>query len=411
MTSTTRAVTIEDLRHLARRRIPDFLFGPMDAGAGLGGCCARNIQHLESFQLLPRALVDLSTTSEKTIVFGREYRGPFGISAMGYAGNFRRNADLLLARAAQAADIPFMLSGGSNATLESVQSATPQHLWFQLYGARDPAVTDTTVLRARDQGVDVLVFTVDLPVGPRIEKFLRSGVRWPARIERRAIPYILREMLLHPGWTLELMRSGVIPRLESWAHHAHSGAGALQLAQLFASQVPSNQTWRDVERVRKLWPGKLVIKGIMHPDDALRAAEVGADAVTVSNHGAVKLDSLPATVDVLPSISAAVRGRMPIFFDGGIRSGAGVVVALCLGADFCFVGRAVLYGLIADGLRGAGKAIQILTEEIRQTLLMIGCPSIAELGEHFIFDSARLDERRRRDMLQTHRDPRRGVRS
>ena len=186
--------------------------------------------------------------------------------------------------------------------------------------------------------------------------------------------------------------SGGPARLESWAHRAPANATSLQLAQAFASQVPSNQTWRDVERVRRLWPGRLVIKGIMHPDDAVRAAEAGADAVTVSNHGAVKLDCLPATVDVLPSISAALRGRIPIFFDGGIRSGAGIVIALCLGADFCFAGRAILYGLIAGGLRGAGKAIEILGEEIRQTLLMIGCPSATDLGKEFLFDPMRVPQ-------------------
>jgi (S)-mandelate dehydrogenase len=387
MARLAAAVTIEDLRVLARRRLPDFVFGPMETGAGVGDGSARNVRRLRERLLLPRALVDLQLGSPASVeLLGSKYASPFGISAIGYAGNFRRGADELLAQAAVAADVPFLLSGASNQSVETIAKISTQHVWFQLYGAKDPARTDHMVGRARDSGINVLVVTVDFPLPPRIERTLRSGVRLPALVETRAIPYVLWEMLKHPAWTLDFVRHGGAPRLENWSPYVAARAGAADVARDFASQIPSNQTWADLERIRRQWPGKLVVKGLMHPGDALRAAELGADAVIVSNHGSVKLDSLPATIDVLPAVVNALKGRIPVLFDGGIRSGHDIVVAQCLGAAFCFCGRAVLYGLIGAGRPGADHALAILKEELHQTMAMIGCARSADLGPQFLFD-------------------------
>jgi L-lactate dehydrogenase (cytochrome)/(S)-mandelate dehydrogenase len=384
MFSAGSAVTIEDLRRQAMRRLPDFLFGPMDAGAGTGEGSARNIRRLAEQLLVPRALVDVSRIAPGMDLFGAVYSSSFGISPIGYAGNFRRNADTLLAEAAVAADIPFILSGGANESVETIARIAPRHAWYQLYGARDPGRTDDTLGRARDCGIKVLVFTIDFPVAPRVERLIRSGVRLPASVAPRAIPRMIREMLTHPAWTLEFLRQGGPPPLRGWAPYAPAGAGAKRIARDYSTQIPSNQTWQDLDRVRALWPGTLIVKGIMHPDDASRAADAGADAVTVSNHGSVKLDCMPATVDVLPRVVSAVGHRIPVLFDGGIRGGQGILAAHCLGARFCFSGRAVLYGAIAGGRAGADRAIRILKDEVAQTLAMIGCPSIAELGPGFL---------------------------
>ena len=382
------AITIEDLRRLARRRLPDFLFAPMDAGAGEGAGSARNVRRLGDRLVIPRALVNVSSRSQSTSIFGREYASPFGISAIGYAGNFRRHADLLLAAAARAANVPFILSGASTSQIESVAQVAPDHVWYQLYGARDRGLTEDMVRRARDAGAGVLVFTVDFPVAPRVEKLLRSGVRPPASVPLRSLPYVLWEMLKHPAWCLEFAMQRGPAKLESWQRYAKGGTSAAHIAKVYSAQVPSVQTWRDLEHLRSLWPGKLIVKGLLHPEDAKQAMSLGADGITVSNHGAVKLDALPATIDVLPGIAAAVDGRIPVLFDGGIRCGTHVLVALCLGAQFCFVGRAALYGVSAAGRAGADRAVQILRDEISQTLAMIGCPSIAELGPQSIFEEA-----------------------
>jgi (S)-mandelate dehydrogenase len=385
MPNLQSAVTIEDLRRLARKRLPDFLFGPMDAGAGEGAGCERNVQGLRERLLVPRALVDVSHRSQATAVFGREYASAFGISAVGYAGNFRRNADILLAEAARAANVPFILSGAGTASIESIARVAPDHVWYQLYGAKEPSLTDNMIGRARDCGVTVLVLTVDYPIAPRVERLMRSGVRPPADVPLRSLPYVVWELVKHPGWTFEFALQGGPAKLESWARYSPDGASAADIAKAYSAQVPSNQTWKDLEHIRALWPGKLVVKGLLHPDDARQAVDLGADAVTVSNHGSVKLDCMPATIDMLPAIARAVGHHVPVFFDGGIRCGADIVVALCLGAHMGFVGRASLYGVSAGGRAGADRALQILRDELSQTLAMIGCPTVAALGPAFIF--------------------------
>jgi len=390
------AVSIEDLRRLARRRLPDFLFAPMDAGAGEGAGAARNVRRLSEHLLLPRALVDVGNRITTKSIFGREYASPFGISAIGYAGNFRRHADLLLAESARVANVPFILSGASTSAIESVARVAPDHVWYQLYGANDRGLTDDMVKRARDAGTGVLVFTVDFPVAPRVEKLMRTGVRPPGRVPLHSMPYVLWEMLKHPAWCLDFVRQGGPAKLESWQRYARGGASAAAIARIYAAQVPSAQTWHDLEHLRGIWPGKLIVKGLLHPEDAKLALTLGADGVTVSNHGGVKLDCLPATIDVLDSVVSAVEGKIPVFFDGGIRCGAHVLIALCRGAAFCFVGRAALHGVSAAGRAGADRALQILREEISNTLAMVGCPSIAELGPQFIADAASGPRRRAR---------------
>jgi (S)-mandelate dehydrogenase len=384
MLNARSAVTIEDLRRRAKRRTPDFLFAPMDTGAGNGAGTLRNVNRFRDLLLAPRALVDISSATQTTSLFGRTYSSPFGISAVGQAGNFRRDADVLLAQAAQAANIPFMLSGASSSSIESIARVAPDHLWYQLYGARDPKLTDRMIGRVRDAGVNVLVLTVDYPVPPRVETIARSGVSPPANVQARAIPYVLWELLKHPAWTLAFARQGGPRPPGTWVDYAPAGSSPTAVGKACSAQIPSNQTWKDLERIRALWPGKLVVKGLEHAADALQAAELGVDAITVSNHGGVKLDCMRAAIDALPQVTNAVGHRIPVFFDGGIRRGPNVLVALCLGARFCFVGRATLYGVMAGGRAGADRAIQILREEVSHTMAMIGCPTIEQLGREFL---------------------------
>lgn len=384
MADPTRAVTIADLKAMARRRLPDFAFIPLETGSGDGSGPIRNVEAFRRRPLGARALVDVTEVRQAVTVFGRSYAAPFGVSAVGYANNLRRNADQWLAEAAAEADIPFMLSGGSSAAIEEIARIAPRHVWQQLYAARDPAITDDIVRRARDAGVEVLVYTADSPVPPRNDWLARSGIALPATVRPSAWPSVLWQAATHPGWSWDHAQRGGLPRMESWAPYAPPGSGVAAVARVFQRNVPCVHTWAEVERVRRLWPGALVVKGLVHPDDAARAAECGADAVTVSNHGGNKLDTMGAALDFLPPVAAAARGRIPLLFDGGIRKGSDVLTALALGADFTFVGRATLYGVIAAGLPGARRAIAILKDEIARTLALIGCPSARAMDETYL---------------------------
>ena len=382
------AVTIGDLRSMARRRLPEFAFAPMETGSGDGSGPLRNVEGFRRLLLSARALVDVTEVRQETTLFGKTYASPFGISAVGYANNFRRHADQMLAEAAAEANIPFMLSGGSTAAIEEIARIAPDHVWQQLYAARDPSITKHIVNRARDAGVKVLVHTVDSPAPPRNDWLARSGIGIPTSVRWSAWPYVLWQAATHPRWSLDHAVRGGLPSLESWAPYAPPGSGSAAIARVFKQNVPTVETWADVERLRRLWPGRYVIKGLVEPADARRALDLGADAVTVSNHGGNKLDRMAAAIDSLPIVAPAVKGIAPLLFDGGIRRGTDLLAALALGADFCFLGRATLYGVIAGGAAGAHRAIAILQDELARALALVGCPDIAEIGPHFLHRDA-----------------------
>jgi len=369
-----QAINIEDLRRMAKRRLPRIAFDYLDGGVEDETCLERNRKAFERYRLVPRYLVDVSTRDQSTTLFGHTYSSPFGIAPTGSTGFLRRGGDEMLAQAAAAANIPFVLSGSSNASIETIAAVAPQHAWVQLYAARDPTVTHDLVRRARDAAFKTLVVTVDVPVRSKRERDIRSGFG----AAPRPSPRVLIDMLLHPAWLAVIARHG-IPPFESWLPYVGANARALDVAKFLASQFPAPQTWQDLETYRRLWPGTLVVKGILHPDDARRAAELGADGVIVSNHGGRQLDCAPAPIEALPAIREAVRDRIVLAIDSGVRRGADVLKAVALGARFVFVGRATLYGVVAGGLAGATRAIDILREEIDLVMAQLGCRSLADL--------------------------------
>jgi L-lactate dehydrogenase (cytochrome)/(S)-mandelate dehydrogenase len=393
MANVSRAVTVDDLRALALRRLPEFVWQPMETGSGNGNGPRRNVERFKDYLFRPQSLVDVAEPTHAVTIFGRTYAQPFGISAIGYADYFRRHADTLFAQAAAAADIPFILSGGSIAPVEKIARTAPSHSWFQLYSARDTSVTQSIIDRARDAGIQVLVLTVDVPVMPQNDWLMRSGLRLPASVPIRSLPYVLWQLLTHPGWTCELITAGGFPTMESWTAYAPKGSNSAGIHQYYRSQVPAPQTWPQLEQIRRSWPGKLVIKGLLTAEDAVRAVELGADAITVSNHGGNRLDCIPAALDALPAVHSAVGGRLPVFFDGGIRRGSDILAAYCLGASFCFIGRAALYGAAAGGVAGVSRAIEILQRELKQTMAMLGLPSIARAGPDWITQTGRVPPR------------------
>jgi L-lactate dehydrogenase (cytochrome)/(S)-mandelate dehydrogenase len=332
----------------------------------------------------------VSKRDQTKTIFGQTFASPFGISPTGGASLFRDCADLMLAEAARDANIPYIMSGASNASIEAAAKVAPNNAWYQLYAPRDPQVCADLIRRTADAGLGALVLTVDTPVGSKRERNIRNGfanVRGGLFQAFSLKPSILIEALTHPGWIVEyLRRGGGTPMLQNWQPYAPAGSSAEAVYQFSSSLRPHNaQTWRDLENYRRLFPRNLIVKGIMHPADALRAAEIGCDGVIVSNHGARQLDQAPGSLDVLPAIKAAVGDKLTLLLDSGVRRGADILIALCLGADFCCMGRPTLYGAAAGGLAGVKKAIDIFVNEIDLVMGQIGCPSLDQLGPDFLW--------------------------
>lgn len=373
------AINYDDLRKLAKRRLPKIAFDFIEGGLEDEDGLARNESAFRQHRLVPRYGIDVNVRDQATTLFGRTYSSPVGIAPTGIAGLFRRDAELMLAQAAREANVPVIMSSQSNTLLEDFARVAPEHGWFQLYLARDRSISEDMVRRARDAGLSVLVITVDVPVNSKRERNQRNGFVRPLKLTMRT----KLEACLHPGWMAEFLRLGM-PMLSNWQRYAPAGAKAMEVAEFVSDQTPTPVLWPDVEALRRLWPGRLVLKGVMHPADAVRAAAMGVDGIMVSNHGGRQLDRAPGPIEVLPAIHAAVGDRLTLMYDSGIRRGSDVITALCLGAKFTFVGRHTLYGVAAGGLPGAVRALAILRNEIDLTMGQMGAPNIASLGPHFL---------------------------
>ena len=374
-------INTDDLKAASRRYLPrsvfDFIEGGSDDELGL----ARVRTAFDGLCLVPRIGRNVSSVSARKTIFGRSYAAPFGIAPTGLADLFRRGADVALAKGAAAADIPFALSAASSSSMERVAPIADGRLWCQIYGTKDRAIMDNMIGRAATLGVETLLLTLDVPIDARRERNLRNRFTIPYR----PTPAAVLETLLHPRWLWGYFLGGGMPVLENWTAYAPAGSSAREVAAFFKQQTPdSTQDWDDVKRVRDIWKGSLVIKGVLHPDDAVIARGIGADGVLVSSHGARQLDRAPPPILSIASIRQAVGDDMTIIVDGGIRRGADIVCALCAGADFAMVGRATLYGAIAGGIPGALAAINVLKNEIQATLTQIGCRDVSELGQGYL---------------------------
>jgi (S)-mandelate dehydrogenase len=384
-------VNIEDLRKLAKKRLPkiayDFIEGGTDDEVGL----VTNEQAFRKARIVPRYLVDVSVRDQSTTLFGRTYSSVIGIAPTGLAGLFRRGADLMLAEAARDANVPFIMSGSATGSIEDLGKLAPDHGWYQLYSAKDQAVSEDMIKRAGDAGLKTLVFTVDVPEGSNRERNVRNGWGRPLKLTWKT----KFEALRHPAWMMEWMKHGT-PYFDNWAKYVEPGASAEKIADLVAYQNRAPMTWKHVERFRELWKGNFVLKGIMHPDDAIRAHSLGVDGLMVSNHGARQLDNAPSPLEVLPAINSAVGDKMTLMLDGGVRRGLDAVIAICMGAKFVFVGRPTLYGVTAGGIPGAKMALNIFRREIDLSMAQMGAPKISDLGPQFLMWKDEEDLRRNR---------------
>lgn len=376
-----QAVNLDDIRRLSRRRLPRIAFDFIDGGADDERGLLRNRQAFADYQLVPRYLVDVSQRDQSVTLFGKTYGSPVGICPMGLGSLFREGADSMMAQAAVSRNIPFLMSTSSNESIETVARIAPEHVWFQLYCTRDERINIGLLSRVLDAGVKTLVVTVDVPVNANRERNRRNGFTRPFRLT----PSIALQALTHPAWLWQYLRSGGIPMMQNWAPYAGAGASAEEVADLFGSMTPSpSSSWKTLETLRQRWSGQLVVKGILHPADARLAVDLGVDGIIVSNHGGRQLDAAPAPLDMLAAVLAAVPATLPVMLDSGVRRGSDVLIALCLGARFTFVGRPVLHGAAAAGLAGAEKVLQILHREIDTVMAQIGCTQISGLHAGYL---------------------------
>ena len=374
-----KAINFDDLRRLAKRRLPkiafDFIEGGVDGEDGL----KQNTNAFARQCLVPKYLVDASAPNQSATLFGRTYASPVGIAPTGGAALFRAGADLMLAQAARDANVPFILSGASTATIEEVAAVAPEYTWYQLYLPRDRGIADDMVARAERAGFSTLVLTVDVPGHVNRERNRRNGFARPMKPSTAA----KIEALMHPSWLLEYAQSPALT-VSNWVKYAPPGSSANQVLDFMASQHPVPPTWDDVARIRQKWSRNFVIKGIMHPGDAVRAASMGVDGLIISNHGARQLDRAPSPIEVLPAIRDAAGEKITLMLDSGLRRGSDAVTALCLGAKFVFAGRWTLYGVAAGGEAGARHALHMIRTEIGSVMCQLGAPDVQTLGADFL---------------------------
>ena len=376
------AVNLDDIRELARRALPRIAFDFIDGGADDEHCLRRNREAFQQYRLLPRYLVDVAQRDQSTVLLGRRYASPFGISPTGLAGLFHPDADFLLARAAAKADVPFLLSSAANGALEDVVKAAPDHVWFQMYCTSDENINVDLVRRAKAAGVRVLVVSVDVPVNSNRERNRRNGFSRPFRMT----PGVVLEALAHPAWVLRYLRSGGIPMMSNWKPYAKDRASAAEVAEMYGTLTPAPMVqWQHLQRIRDAWSGPLVVKGLMHPDDARQAVRMGVDALVVSNHGGRQLDAAPSPLEMLPAIRAAVGDGVELILDSGVRRGSDVVIARCLGANFSIFGRPTLFGAAAGGEAGIARTLQIVRNEVDMVMAQIGCRTFEQLNSGYLW--------------------------
>jgi len=370
---------IEDLRQRARRKVPRAFFDYAEAGSYSQETLRANRDDLERIKLRQRVLVDVSSRDLGTTILGAPASLPLALAPIGLCGMQYGDGEILAARAAHEAGIPFCLSTMSICSIEDVAEATGKPFWFQLYVMRDRGFIRALIERASAARCSALVLTVDLQVLGQRHCDIKNGMTVPPEIRLRNVIDIGTK----PGWALGILK-GKRKTFGNLAGHVRGMESVTSLAQWTASQFDPSLSWKDVEWVRSLWPGKLILKGILDVEDAKTAAKTGAAAIVVSNHGGRQLDGAPSSIAALPRIADAVGADVEVMFDGGIRTGADVVRALALGARSCMIGRAYVYGLGAGGQAGVAKAIEILRNELDVTLALTGTKSVRDIDRRVI---------------------------
>lgn len=377
-----KAASIADYRELARRRLPHFLFEYIDGGSYAETTLGWNVADLRSVALRQRVLRDVSSIDLATTLFGQKLAMPVALGPIGLAGLTARRGEVQAARAAEAAGIPFCLSTVSACPIAEVAQGVGKPFWFQLYMIRDRAFMADLLEKAKGARCSALVFTVDMPVPGTRYRDVRSGLAGASGLSgatRR-----LSQALLRPGWALDV---GLLGRPHVLGNVAPVLRGQTGLEDFFAwmrENFDPSVTWKDLEWVRRNWSGPLILKGILDPDDARAAADLGADGIIVSNHGGRQLDGVPSTARALPAIADAVGDRLTVLVDGGVRSGLDVVRMLALGARGVLLGRAWAFALGARGQAGVAHMLQLIAAEMRVAMALTGVTTIEAIDRSML---------------------------
>jgi L-lactate dehydrogenase (cytochrome) len=366
---------IEDLRQVARRKVPRAFFDYAEAGSYSQATLRSNREDLDRIKLRQRILVDVSQRDLTTTIIGEPARLPIALAPIGLCGMQRGDGEILACRAAHAAGIPFTLSTMSICSIEDVAQAVGKPFWFQLYVMKDRGFIRSLIERAAAAKCSALVLTVDLQVLGQRHCDIRNGMTVPPVVKLAN----LIDIASKPGWALSILQ-GKRKTFGNLAGHVRGMDNVTSLAQWTNSQFDPALNWKDVDWVRSLWPGKLILKGILDVEDAKVAAQTGASALVVSNHGGRQLDGAPSSISALPKIADAVGSQIEVMFDGGIRSGQDVLRALALGARSCLIGRSYVYGLGAYGQGGVAKAIDILAKELDVSMALTGKANVRQLN-------------------------------
>jgi L-lactate dehydrogenase (cytochrome)/(S)-mandelate dehydrogenase len=371
-----------EYRAKARKILPRGLFNFIDRGAEDELGLSANREQLDSIKLLRRVLRDVSKRNTETELFGEKLSMPVTIAPTGAAGLLWNQGELALARAAKTAGIPFTLATGSLTAMERVAEGAGGNLWFQLYILPDRDISHALIKRVSDAGYAALVVTVDLPVPANREYNLRSGFTIPFRFTRQN----MLDVMLHPGWGARVigryMLTTGLPRYENYPSEIKRRFTDLPMGRSMPKS--DSLSWDDFAMIRQTWRRKLLVKGILHPDDAELAIANGADGIIVSNHGGRALDSAVTPIQALPAIVKRVGGRVPVLVDSGFMRGSDVVKAIALGANCVLIGRATLYGIAVGGESGAERVLSLLQDELSRTMAMIGCTSIGEITSDYL---------------------------
>jgi isopentenyl diphosphate isomerase/L-lactate dehydrogenase-like FMN-dependent dehydrogenase len=375
-----RVVNIEDLRRLARRRLPRVVFDYIDGGADAEITLRENCRAFESVNFRPRSAVAVSSCDLRVRVLGTELGLPLLLAPVGSSRMFWPRGEAVAARAAGEAGTTYILSTLSGTRLEDVKAASRGPCWYQVYLCGGRGVAESAIARARAAGYTALVVTIDTPVAGLRERDVRNGTKeLLTRNPWTMLPW-LPQFLSRPRWLVDFIADGGLMNFPNVV----LPDGPMGYADVGAALEASTVCWEDLAWIRQQWNGPIVIKGVHTADDARRAVDAGAGAVVVSNHGGRQLDGVAATLRVLPEVVEAVGNQVEVLLDGGIRRGGDIVKALCLGARAVLIGRAYAYGLGAAGQPGVARAIDILRSDVTRTLKLLGCPSVAVLDCSYV---------------------------
>ncbi len=376
--------SISYMEKAAERRIPRFAFEFLQGGIGMEQCLLRNRQALDEIQFSPKYLtVEHVNPSLETSIFGRRFSAPFGSTPIGLSGLMWPRAAEIVAKSASANKVPVGLSMWATSTIEHIAAIAGKFLWYQLLCTTTPEIETDLIDRAEAAGCEILIVTIDIPTITRREKDIANGLSVPPRFNAST----LLQIASRPAWALGMLKTG-IPRFQSLLRYVPKNASITETAKFLADIVDINVTVDKLESIRSRWPGRLVVKGVLGIEDALRCKELGVDGIVVSNHGGRQFDAAPSAPHVLPYIRETVGPEMTLIADGGVRSGLDIARLLACGADFVLIGRPFIYATAAAGEHGVSHMIFVLQEELRQTLAQLGCQTLEELRQRRVLSTS-----------------------